>query len=31
MNPVILDPLSSTLVEDAINIIKRFIKTWDYI
>jgi tRNA dimethylallyltransferase len=27
MNPVILDPLSSTLVEDAINIIKRFIKT----
>lgn len=31
MNPVILDPLSSTLVEDSINIIKRFLETWDYI
>lgn len=31
MNPVILEPLSSTLLEDTINIIKRFLQTWDYI
>ena len=31
MNPVLIDPLSNTVVEDTINIVKRFLKKWEFI